>query len=129
LLAKQGLPRMPLHLYEFYNGTVSTAIVRVPCNTSLSQSDCDAVVDRLNRERRKQSALALALEPQHGSLWSAGHVGLAEDTTLTIKECKHPSTPPHPPSPLRPLIFRIKGGQRTSAVPVCFCSLTTQLNV
>ncbi|XP_066985112.1 uncharacterized protein [Macrobrachium rosenbergii] len=56
LLQKKGKEPLPLHLYEFYNGTDSTEITRVSCQPIESQAECDDRVDRLNNVRKSMKA-------------------------------------------------------------------------
>ncbi|XP_064099486.1 uncharacterized protein LOC135210552 [Macrobrachium nipponense] len=51
LLQKKGKQPLPLHLYEFYNGTDSAQITKVSCEHLESQAECDDRVDQLNHAR------------------------------------------------------------------------------
>ncbi|XP_047739209.1 WSC domain-containing protein 2-like [Hyalella azteca] len=60
LLMKRKLPLMPIHLYEFYNGSVPQSIIRHTCQTNLSQTQCDALIDDMNRTRAFQHPFILS---------------------------------------------------------------------
>ncbi|XP_068231867.1 uncharacterized protein [Palaemon carinicauda] len=57
LLRKKGKESLPLHLYEFYNGTDSNQITRVPCKTTESVAECDDRIDQLNQARKRNETL------------------------------------------------------------------------
>ncbi|KAK7077210.1 WSC domain-containing protein 1 [Halocaridina rubra] len=53
LLRKRGQQSLPVHLYEFYNGTAATHVTKVHCNDDETSAQCDHRVDMMNTIRKR----------------------------------------------------------------------------
>ncbi|CAL4130323.1 unnamed protein product, partial [Meganyctiphanes norvegica] len=69
ILQKRGLHPLPLHLYEYYNGTSSKQITLINCSEGEIVSQCDERIDQMNLTNKSKKI------PKKGKSETAKTVG------------------------------------------------------